>query len=92
MVNDAQVTRTPAGLWITYTEDGEGTPISPGVLDQDIITGDMWFLSGGHAVQFAVNGEWMTYTVEDFGYESPRYFTGIAVNVAGHTWLGICKP
>jgi hypothetical protein len=90
--SSVQVTMTAAGMWVTYVKDGEGTPISPGVFAQDITTGDMWFLSGGHAVKVSITGQWVTYRAADFGYAPPRYFTAVALDEQGNAWLGMYYP
>jgi hypothetical protein len=87
-----QVTVTPGGVWLTYTEDGEGNPITPREFALDITTGDMWFMSGGQAVEVSHDGEWTTYRADDFGYGPPRDFGAVAVDEAGYTWLTMCVP
>jgi hypothetical protein len=67
-----QVTVTPGGVWLTYTEDGEGNLLMPSDFALDITTGDMWFIDDGRAVEISRGGEWTTHRVEDFGYDPPR--------------------
>jgi hypothetical protein len=87
-----QVTVTLGGVWLTYTEDGEGNPITPREFALDITTGNMWFMSGGQAVEVSHDGEWTTYRTEDFGYGPPRDFGAVAVDEEGYTWLTMCVP
>jgi len=93
LASNGQVTHTPGGLWITYTEDGQGNPLRPTSFALDITTGDMWFNNGyGQIVKLSAAGQWTTYAVEDFGYGPPKSFSGVAVDAAGNAWLGLCKP
>lgn len=93
IASNAQVTRTSAGLWITYTEDGEGNPLGGSDFAPDITTGDMWFRHGaGLLTELSAAGEWTTYSAEDFGYEPPRQIMAVAVDEGGNTWVGMCVP